>query len=159
MVSGHIIINGTCKPPALLFDFSFDQNMPRAPHAAPVLGPQREIFGAPEHITGKEQETTGGKTGPRSGSERAPEVWTPCSNWLRTGSSVHDRSGRRQLYPVPISRDHREESGCSCARPNTGGQRPPCSMRHTALAPLRDPPYPPPCCKKQPMSRLPVEPP
>jgi hypothetical protein len=57
-------------------------------------------------------------------------------NWLRTGNSVHDRSGRRQLYPVPISRDHREESGGSCARPSTGGQRPPCSMRHTALAPL-----------------------
>jgi hypothetical protein len=32
--------------------------MPRAPHVAPVLGPQRENFGAPEQITGKQQETT-----------------------------------------------------------------------------------------------------
>jgi hypothetical protein len=66
---------------------------------------------------------------------------TPCSNWPRTGNSVHDRSGRRQLHPVPISRDHREESGGSCARLSTGGQSPPCSMRHTALAPLAD--FPP----------------
>jgi hypothetical protein len=39
--------------------FSFDQNMPRAPHAAPVLGPQREIFGAPEQLTGKQQNPGG----------------------------------------------------------------------------------------------------
>ena len=43
--------------------------------------------------------------------------------------------------PVPISRGHREESGGSCARPSTGGQRPPCSMCHTALASLAD--FPP----------------
>jgi hypothetical protein len=34
--------------------FSFDQNMPRAAHVAPVLGPQRENFGAPEQLTGKQ---------------------------------------------------------------------------------------------------------
>ena len=49
--------------------FSFDQNMPRAAHVAPVLGPQREIFGAPEQLTGKQQNPArGDKTGPRSGS-------------------------------------------------------------------------------------------
>jgi hypothetical protein len=30
--------------------FSFDQNMPRAPHGAPVLEPQRENFGPPDHL-------------------------------------------------------------------------------------------------------------
>jgi hypothetical protein len=43
--------------------------MPRAPHVAPVLGPQRENFGAPEQLTGKQQNPKGDKTGPRSGSE------------------------------------------------------------------------------------------
>jgi hypothetical protein len=43
--------------------------MPRAPHVAPVLGPhQREIFGAPEQLTGRQQNPRGGKKGPRSGS-------------------------------------------------------------------------------------------
>jgi hypothetical protein len=70
---------------------------------------------------------------------------------VRTGNSVHDRSGRRQLYPVPISRDHREESGGSCARPSTGGQRPPCLFHapHGTSSSAQLPP----CCKKQPMSR------
>jgi hypothetical protein len=41
---------------------SFNQNMPRAPHGAPVLGPQ------PEQVTGRQQKPGGAKTGPRSGS-------------------------------------------------------------------------------------------
>jgi hypothetical protein len=44
--------------------------MPRAPHVALNLGPQREIFGtpSPKQITGKQQNPGGGKTGPRSSS-------------------------------------------------------------------------------------------
>jgi hypothetical protein len=53
-----------------------------------------------------------------------------------TATTIHYTT----LYPVPISRGHREESGGSCARPSTDGQGPPCSMRHTALAPLGDSP-------------------
>jgi hypothetical protein len=55
---------------------SFDQNMPRAPLVAPVLGAQRENFGAPEQITGRQQKPGGGKTGPGSGSE-SREAQTP----------------------------------------------------------------------------------
>jgi hypothetical protein len=32
---------------------SFDQNMPRAPHVAPVLGPQRVFLGTPDHLRAK----------------------------------------------------------------------------------------------------------
>jgi hypothetical protein len=71
VLSGHITINNTCRPQAscAALCFSFDQNMPRAPHVAPVLGPQRENFGAPKQLTGKRQNPGGDKTGPRSGSE------------------------------------------------------------------------------------------
>jgi hypothetical protein len=33
--------------------------MPRAPYVAPVLAPQRENFGAPEQLTGKQQNPGG----------------------------------------------------------------------------------------------------
>jgi hypothetical protein len=39
---------------------------------AAVLGPQRENFGAPEQLTGKQQNPKGDKTGPRSGSVTSP---------------------------------------------------------------------------------------
>jgi hypothetical protein len=36
--------------PRVVAALSFDQNMPRAPHMAPILGLQREIFGTPDHL-------------------------------------------------------------------------------------------------------------
>jgi hypothetical protein len=62
VASGHIIINNKRRQASrVALCFSFDQNMPRAPHVAPVLGPQRDFFGAPEQITGRQQNPRGAK--------------------------------------------------------------------------------------------------
>jgi hypothetical protein len=69
VVSGHIIINSTRKPPALLFAFRSDQNMPRAPHAArgARFGAQEENFWIPRTANRQAAEPRGDKTGPGSG--------------------------------------------------------------------------------------------
>jgi hypothetical protein len=53
--------------------------MPRAPYVVPVLGPQRENFGAPEQLTGKQQNLGGAKQALDLAAGGKWEVVTPLA--------------------------------------------------------------------------------
>jgi hypothetical protein len=88
------------------------------PHANSMLTP---FFGVFRRGPCNKQHKSGRR-------RRAPEAgpMSQLTNWPRTGSRqlcARPKRTTANLYPVPISRDpHREESGGSCARPNTGAQ-------------------------------------
>jgi hypothetical protein len=108
---------------------------------APVLGPQRENFGAPEQLTGKQQNPKGDKTGPRSGSGN-------CGPWRgsrqRPGSAgPHGLPGidvepvqNRNLYVAdqPGPGRLRESSAHAALRPGWAPARPRASLQGSARA-------------------------
>jgi hypothetical protein len=102
---------------------SLDQNMPRAPHLAPILGPQRKILG-PQTDNRNFTRYTGDKRGPRSRSACSPLARPPStrtsqgSSISRIGPAIWVRSSRCGLptpkeHDAPGSAKHRKGSLCS----------------------------------------------
>jgi hypothetical protein len=68
---------------------------------APVLGPQRENFGVPEQITGRQQKPGGPKTGPRSASVAGG--WAMPWELQGTESTLEDGRERAAFLARPSS--------------------------------------------------------
>jgi hypothetical protein len=100
-----------------------------------ILGPKRIFFGDPKHITGKQLEPKGDKTGPRSGSGSASgeeSMWFPhrmCrrrSHALTLFSQQRKPSPRRKrlfLVTRAISPRHQQPAAPGGGAPGGGGAR------------------------------------